>query len=243
MTPDMKFEGLLLSRDVQVLKAMSGIMDDLSIQVDLCMSPSRALDLLGKRDIDLLVVDWDENNGSPEIIKTITNSVGRRVTVAAILDRKLGVAQAMSAGAHTIIRKPLMEGCTREFRKRVYSRMLAERRQQPRHAVRWLVAAKDVNDVAVPVTLMDISEMGIGIFFTGKLVAGDLLQFKLLLPHANHAIHFEARIVWTLPGNAAGAEFESISIADAGLLHKCLQQEHRVKELPCLRPVVSPQEI
>jgi len=141
-----------------------------------------------------------------------------------------------------------MEGCNREFRKRVYSRMLAERRQQPRHAVRWLVAAKDVNDVVVPVTLMDISEAGIGIFFTGKLVAGDLLQFKLLLPDANHAdakhaIQFDARIIWTLPGNAAGAEFESISVADASLLHKCLQQELQVKELACLRPVVSPEEI
>jgi CheY-like chemotaxis protein len=102
----MRFEGLLVSTDIRVLMAMSEILEDLSIDVDLCMSPSRALDVLHKRDIDLLVVDWDENNRGPEIVETIKNSVCRRVAIVAIVDRSQEGEDAIQAGAHAVIHKP-----------------------------------------------------------------------------------------------------------------------------------------
>jgi hypothetical protein len=230
MTPDMKFEGLLVSSDIRVLKAMSEIVEDLSIDVDLCISPSRALDVLGKTDIDLLVVDWDENNQSPEIVKTIKNSVCRRVTIAAIVDRSRSGDDARQAGAHAVIQRPLGSRSKWEFRTFAYSRMVAERREQPRYAVRWLVAAKDLNDRPVPVTVTDISAAGIGLLFTGTIAVGDLLKFRLLLPDTNYIIQCKVRIVWTLRGNIAGAEFENISAPDSRVLHKWLRQRHAAKE-------------
>lgn len=109
------------------------------------MSPSSALDVLGKRDIDLLVVDWDENNQGPEIVKTIKNRVSRRVTIAAVVDPSRCGNDAIQAGAHAVIQKPLGSTSKWEFRTFAYSRMVAERREQPRYAVRWLVSAKDLN--------------------------------------------------------------------------------------------------
>lgn len=231
MTLDMTFEGLLVSQNVQVLKAMSRIMNDLSIQVDVCMLPSRAFDLLAKRDIDLLVVDWEKDNGSLELVRAVRNSVCRRVTIAAIVDRTLGGEFAIQAGAHAVVEKPLLSESLWDFRNLVYSRMVTERRQQPRHGVRWLVAAKDVNNKPVPVTLTDISDAGIGLLFTGELAAGDLLKFQLLLPGTNHVIQFQARVVWTVRGNIAGAEFKDIPVADSKVLHTWLQQQHQVKPL------------
>jgi hypothetical protein len=231
MTPDMKFEGLLVSRDLQVLKAMSGILDDLSIDVDICMTPSRTLDVLGKRDIDLLVVDWDVDTGSPEIIRAIRNTVCRRVTVAAIVGRSRSGELAIQAGVHAVIQKPLWSASKCEFHTFAYSRMVAERRQQARYSVRWLVAAKDMSNRPVPVTLTDISAAGLGLLFTGKLVVGDLLKFQLFLPGTNYIIRCEARVVWTLRGRVAGAEFENISAVDSSVLHKWLQQKHQVKDL------------
>jgi hypothetical protein len=39
MTPDMKFEALLVSQDLQVLQRTVETMEDLSIDVDICGSP------------------------------------------------------------------------------------------------------------------------------------------------------------------------------------------------------------
>jgi hypothetical protein len=113
--------------------------------------------------------------------------------------------------------------------------MIAERREYPRHAVRWLVAAKDLNDSSVPVTVTDISATGIGLFFTGTIAVGDVLKFRLLLPDTNYIIQCKVRIVWTLRGNIGAAEFENISAPDSDVLNKWLRQRHARKGT-CLPP-------
>jgi hypothetical protein len=95
----------------------------------------------------------------------------------------------------------------------------------------------------MPVTLMDISEAGIGLYFTGNLVVGDLLKFKLLLPSTNRIVQFAARVLWTLRGNLAGAEFENISAADSSVLHKWLQQKYLVKVPDPRGPAFSVREM
>jgi PleD family two-component response regulator len=78
MTLDMKFEGLLVSRDLDVLREMSAILDDLSIDVDVCMLPSRALDVLAKRDLDLVMVDWENENGGSDIVGQLGTAFAAR---------------------------------------------------------------------------------------------------------------------------------------------------------------------
>ena len=231
MTPDMKFEGLLVSQNVQVLKGMLEILDDLSIDIDVCMYASRAIDLLTKRDIDLVVLDWADGNGASEVARKFGILNGRRkMTVAALVDDHLASKQAIQAGAHVLIKKPLTSKTRCEFRTQVYSRMVQEWREQPRYAVRWLVAAKDANDNAVPLTLMDLSEGGVGLLFSGNLLVGDVLKFNLLLHGTKQIIRFDARVLWTVTNNRAGAEFVNIPAADSDILRKWLH-EKRVNKL------------
>jgi CheY-like chemotaxis protein len=230
MTPDMKFEALLVSQDLQVLQRALETMEDLSIDVDICRSPSGALDLLSRRNVDLVILDYDEGNGTAEIAKTLSKSGGRlKTTIAALVDGSFSRKQISEAGADVLIQKPLSDNFKSDFRNLVYSRMVRECRRHPRYAVRWLVAAKDQKDRPVPVTMEDISRAGVGLSFVGKLLVDDILTFRLLLPGTNQIIRFAARVLWTLRDNRAGAEFVSISTVDADVLDTWLQSRHRVK--------------
>jgi len=153
------------------------------------------------------------------------------MTIAAIVDRHVAGEHALQAGAHAVLHKPFTSRSKSEFRAAIYSRMIAERHPQSRYAIRWLVAAKDVNDSPVPDTMTDISEAGIGVVFTGRILAGDLLNFSLLLPGTNQIIRFEVRVLWTLRDSVAGAEFIRISTAHSEVLHKWLQQKNQAKRL------------
>jgi hypothetical protein len=62
MTPDMKFEALLVSRNLHTPKGVLETLEDFSIDVDICMSSMRAVDVLSKLNVDLVVIDC-ENNG------------------------------------------------------------------------------------------------------------------------------------------------------------------------------------
>jgi hypothetical protein len=230
MTPDMKFEALLVSQDLQILQRTLATMEDLSIDVDICMSAPRALDLLTRRIVDLVVLDCTEGNGAAEVVKTISKSEGcLRTTIAALVDGPCSGRQITEAGAHVLIQKPLSNNFQSDFRNLVYSRMVWEWRQHPRYAVRWLIAARDQNDRPVPVTMEDISRAGVGLSFVGKLLVDDILTFRLLLPGTNHIIRFDARVLWRLRDNRAGAEFVNISTLDADVLDDWLQSRHRLK--------------
>jgi hypothetical protein len=232
MTPDMKFEALLVSPNLHILKGVLETLEDLSIDVDVCMSPARAVDVLTKRNVDLVVIDCDNSTGAADVAQTLVSSRGRpNMTIAALVDDPLSGKQIAEAGAHVLIQKPLTTDFKSDFRERVYSRMTWERREEPRYGVRWLLAAKDVNDKPVPVTMIDISRDGVGLTFTGKLLVNDVLKVRLLLPETNQIIRFDARILWTLPFNRAGAEFINISTVDADVLDTWLQSRHNVKKL------------
>jgi hypothetical protein len=230
MTPDMKFEALLVSQDLQIMQKTLEMMEDLSIDIDICGSPSRALDLLTARNVDLVILDYDEENGTEEIAKTLSRSGGCfKTTIAALVDGSSSGKQITQAGAHVLIQKPLTDNFKSHFRTLVYSRMVWEWRRYPRYAVRWLVAAKDSNNRPVPVTMEDISRAGVGLSFVGKLLVDDILTFRLLLPETNQIIGFDARVLWRLRDNRAGAEFVNISTADADVLDTWLQNRHRPK--------------
>jgi len=230
MTPDMKFEALLVSQDLQILQRTLETMEDLSIDVEICMSAPRAVDLLTRHIVDLVVLDCTEGNSAAEVAKTISTSEGcLKTTIAALVDGPFSGKLITEAGAHVLIQKPLSNNFESDFRNLVYSRMVWEWRQHPRYAVRWLVAARDQNDRPVPVTMEDISRAGVGLSFVGNLFVDDILTFRLLLPGTNHIIRFDARVLWRLRDNRAGAEFVNISTVDADVLGNWLQSRHKFK--------------
>ena len=231
MTPDMKFEALLVSQNLQILQRTLETMEDLSIDVDICGSPSRAVDLLTKRSVDLVILDYDEGNGTAEIAKTLSKSGAcLKTTIAALVDGSFSGEQITEAGAHVLIQKPLSDNFKSDFRNLVYSRMVREWRRHPRYAIRWLVAAKDSKDRPVQVTMEDLSRAGVGLSFVGKLFVDDVLSFRLLLPGTNQIIRFDARVLWNLRDNRAGAVFENISTVDADALDAWLQSRYGVKD-------------
>jgi PilZ domain len=208
---------------------MSEMMSDLSIDVDLCMMPSRAFELLAKRDVDLLVIDYENENGASELVKSLGNLVARKMTVAALVDSPSLGEKVRQAGVHALVPKPLTSQCKTDFRYQVYSRMIHEWREQPRYGVNWLVAATDASDRPVPVRMIDISEKGVGLLFTGKLPVGEVLRFKVLLPGTNQIVRFDARVLWTL-GNRAGADFVNISSDHSAVLRQWFRSRHQVKK-------------
>jgi PilZ domain len=230
MTSEMNFEALLVSQDLQILQRTSETMEKLSIDVDICGSALGALDLLTERNVDLVILDCDERNGAAEIAKTVRKLRGcLKTTIVALVDDPLSGKQITEAGAHILIQKPLTTNFESDFRTLVHTRMMWERRRHPRCAVRWLVAAKDSKDRPVPVTMEDTSRAGVGLSFVGKLLVDDILTFRLLLSGTNQIIRFDARVLWRLRDNRAGAEFVDISTVDADVLDTWLQVRHRVK--------------
>lgn len=232
MTPEMAFEGLLVSQNSAVLTTMHRIFDDFSIAIRICVRPSKALEECTDQGIDLVVVDCEDQHLSSEIIRKSNEALKKRKpTIMAIVDDSEAFQSAKQAGAHLVVQKPITEELGMRSMKKVYSLMIRDYRRYARHAVLNSVTASLEDGRQIPVTVMDISEGGVGVLTKENLEVGDLLTFPITLQAAEHNIHIKARVAWKNPSGAAGAEFMNISGADLRILRRWLWSRCHIKKV------------
>src|SRR5882724_4138979 len=103
MTPDMAVECLLVSHDPHVVCTLNRVLDNLSISTKLCLSPSKALNVLRGGSTDLVVIDWEDDASASELVKEIQRSdTVRKRTVVAVSALERGIP-----GTHLILKKPV----------------------------------------------------------------------------------------------------------------------------------------
>jgi response regulator RpfG family c-di-GMP phosphodiesterase len=224
MTPDMAFEGLLVSGNAEVLGNMSRVLRDLSVSTNVCLSSSKAVDMLKEGTADLVVIDW-EGEASSELLQKIWQSRKRKPTIIALslLDQPI-------RGAHATVQKPLTAESATKSMKHAYSRMLLDHRRNARFVVMLPVRATDEADQSIEVMVTDIGGGGIGLRADEKLTVGETLALRLLLPGATKEIHIQARVLWTAQYGAAGCEFVRMPPVDLDILQVWLKARIRVKK-------------
>ncbi|MGA2004901.1 MAG: PilZ domain-containing protein [Terriglobales bacterium] len=225
MTTDMRFECLLVSQDPVVVKIMSRLLVDLSFCMNICANARQAKNHLSEDTSDLLIVDCEEK--SAELLEHINGSrKWRKPSVLVVSD----FANHPAAGTCFTLRKPVTSESGAKTLKQVYSRMLLEYRKHTRYPLTNSLTAIDQYGRALPVTVTNIGDGGVGLSTSESLLRGDLLSFSLLLPDTDVPIQIEARVQWTRQYGTVGCEFSRIPPADLEVLYSWLKCKCRIKK-------------
>jgi AmiR/NasT family two-component response regulator len=230
MTSEMAFEGLLVSQNSAVLTTMHRILDDFSIAINICVRPSKAIEQCTNQGVDLVVIDCEDQRLSSEIIRKSSEAPKkRRPTIMAIVGDSEALLWAKQAGAHLVVQKPITAELGMRSMKKVYSLMIRDYRRYARHAVLNSVTASLEDGRQIPVTVMDISEGGVGVLTKEDLEVGAVLIFPITLKSAERTIYVQARVAWKNSFGTAGAEFMNISGADLRTLRRWLWSRCHIK--------------
>lgn len=226
MTSDMAFECLFVSRDTSLFRVIGRILRDLSISTSICLSSSKAFDLLGKGAADLIVIDYECEESSELMRQIWKGGKWKKPTIVAVSN-----TQAMPPGAHVVLRKPVTTETGVKCFKDAYSRMLVDYRRHARHALMLPVDATfDDDSRQVSLVITDIGDGGVGLSTKENLVVGDMLSFRVALPGAPRQILVHVRVLWTREYGRAGCEFVRIPPVDLMMLHDWLKAKSRVKK-------------
>ena len=224
MTPEMEFQCLLVSRDQEVVCTMNRLLRSLSITAELCLRSSNAIDQLSEGSTDLLIIDWDED--SADLLRSIRESKRwKRLTTMAVC-----ATDYPAPHAHVVVRKPVTDMSGIGPLKTAYSKMLRDHRLHARYALMVSLWATDQNNRALDVVVVDIGDGGMGLSTKGKVVVGDVLSMRVLLPGATRAIYIEARVRWTRQYGVAGCEYLRIPPVDLNILNDWIRSKSRVKQ-------------
>ena len=229
MTTEMAFECLLVSRDPGVFTTVNRILRSLSISTSICLSSSKAFQQLAGGATDLIVIDWEGEASSGLLHKIWQWNKWKKPTIVAI-----SAQDQVMAGVHVVITKPVTDESGTRLLKVAYSRMLHDYRRYARHALTMSLIAADDSSRAIPVTITDIGQGGVGLNTKKTLMIGDELSFRMLLPGEKRDIFVQARVLWTREYGAVGCQFLRIPPVDLDILHDWLKRKSQVK-----RPLIA----
>jgi len=225
MTSELAFECLFISSDPELFRIVARILRELSISIEICLRPSRALEFLQSGNADLVVLDWEAGD-SAELMQTIRSETKMsKPTLVAISS-----SDSRLPGAHMVIKKPMTVETGAQSFKTVYQRMLIDYRRKVRHALMTPVVATAEDGREVSLMVTDISDGGVGLSSKENLQVGDVLSFRLVLAGAPREVLVHVRVLWTREYARYGCEFLRIPPVDLMILHDWLKAKSRVKK-------------
>jgi hypothetical protein len=225
MTPDNSFECLLVCRDPAIFGTMARALSDLSISSNICLSSSKAANVMAERSTDLIVIDW-EGDASTELLSKIWKSPRKqKPTIVAI-----STADRPIPGVHIVLQKPITAESGAKSLKTAYSKMLHDHRKHARYTLMIPAIAVCGTDRKLPVTVLDLGDSGVGLRTQKALATGAVLSFPLLLPGAKRAIHIHARVMWSSDQGRVGCEFLRLPPLDVDILQDWLTRKSQVRK-------------
>jgi DNA-binding NarL/FixJ family response regulator len=160
----MALQALVLSRDTETVRVMRAALNDLSITCEASMLPERATELLAKRKFDAVVVDCDDVEGAPEVLRELRKSPSNKRAMAfAVVNGTTTVKDAFEMGANFVLDKPLTAERAMRSLRAAHGLMKREHRRYFRTRVEAEVQLITPGGQQLRGTITNLSEGGVAL--------------------------------------------------------------------------------
>lgn len=226
MTPS----ALLLCADAEVVQAFRPIFEDLNIAAECCGDVAAAQARFEEVRFDVLLLDCGSTPAALSLIPCARRSRSNRAAlIIAVVDDQIQAAQAFTSGTNFILYKPVV----REHIARSERGAGAQRKERRTRARKGLNTPADISFAAqdsASVTLMDLSEGGVGLRAPLPISPSCKVYFQFFLPGADGVIRLSGEVVWQKSGRA-GIRFVSVPQASQRALKTWLQAHSPVAHI------------
>jgi hypothetical protein len=226
MTSDMAFECLLISRDPRVVGLFFPVLKELSMEMNICLRPSKAVEIITEDDTDLIVIDWESSSEYAEVLKRLPNSSGHRKTIVVALS----ASDCDIANADIVVRKPLTAEAASSALRMAYAKMLHEYRRYVRYPIMITPETAEIPNGSVRMLITDLGYGGLQLTTCDRLAVGDVINCRLRLPDTKRSLEFHGRVLWTMPPGMAGCDFLRISPESLSTLCDWVECKNRIKK-------------
>lgn len=208
----MPLESLLLSRDPEVIRILQPALEKLSIEVEVCNGVSSGQEILRTEKFDAVIVDCDDLKGALSVLGSLRKGVSNKNSVTfAILNGSTTTQEAFQMGANFVLQKPISAVNAKRCFSAAVNFMMRERRRYFRHPVEMPATLSFGEGKKMKVTLTNISEGGMAIFFRGTLPKGGVSTVSFKLPGTATPMEPKVQMAWMDDSGRAGLRFIDIS--------------------------------
>jgi CheY-like chemotaxis protein len=221
----MRLESLLLTRDPEIVCVFQPALEKLFIDVEICRGISSGQEILSTEKFDAVIVDCDDLDGGLRVIESLRTTPSNKNSVSfAILNGKTTTQQAFQSGANFVLQKPIVTLNVMRCFRTALNFMVREQRRYFRHPVDLPAMLESGEGQAVKVTITNISESGMAIFFRGRLPMGSV-SAKFVLPMIAAPFELKVQVAWMDDSGRMGLRFVEFSGGSRKQLEQWLTEQ------------------
>jgi len=229
----MQLESLLLSRDPEVIRVVQPALEKLSIDVEVCRGVNSGQEILRTERFDAIIIDCDDLKGAQGVLEGLRKSVSNRNSATfAIVNGSTTTQQAFKMGANFVLQKPISALNAKRCFSAAVNFMMRERRRYFRHPVEMPATLSFGEGQKMKVTVTNLSEGGMAIFFRGPLPKGRVSTVSFNLPGAASALEPKVQVAWMDESGHAGLRFIDVSKESRAQLDAWLAGQSEKMEKP-----------
>jgi len=101
-----QLDGLLLTKDKQVVSVMNEVLGSFAIDTEVCGEIDSALDAVAHRRLDTVIVDWDGVSDPTRVVRAARKSSPNSNSTIVAMVHEGSETQALLVGANFMILKP-----------------------------------------------------------------------------------------------------------------------------------------
>ena len=216
---------LLLSRDPEAQRMISGVLGKVGIQTETCFGPAPGLRALKTRKYEGVIVDCDDLDCGLDLLGMLRDEKFTKTTIVfALINGTTSMHDAFGLGANFVLEKPLMNDRVMRCFRAAQGLMIGERRRYFRYEVDMpvnLVFPKLFGNATARVH--DVSLGGMMIRTTLGLTPTSEGTFSLALPGSSRVVSGSCHVVWK-SGDSVGLNFTEISRPSYAELERWLSE-------------------
>ena len=226
MKTAVRLDGLLCTSDARVLSVMRPALNTFAIETQVCAELNSALDAVGHRRLDTVIVDWNGASNPARVMRATRNSSwNSKTTILAMVNADSDMHDALRSGANFLIHQPSNLDCVARCLRAAYGTMLQQRRRTARCPVDIPVVARFAGLGKIEARVSDLSAGGLALQCNHAVDANRLVSLSFLLPATNSVIHVAGKVVNADRKGRTGICFSFIPQAEFNLLENWLAIE------------------
>jgi PilZ domain len=225
MRDQIQLDGLLLTKDVQVVSVMNPILGSFAIDTEVCSEIGIALDAVTHRRLDTVIVDWDGVDDPTRVVRAARKSSPNSGSTIVAMVSEGSETQALLVGANFMIHKPADFDHANRCMRAAYGTMLLNRRRAARVTVDISTVARIMDGGEIEARISDLSIGGMALQSKQPMQISQEIMAQFSLPDSGSLIHVIGKVVNANATGRAGLRFSFVPEEDLNLLEDWLAVE------------------
>jgi AmiR/NasT family two-component response regulator len=219
----MTLSALLVCVDEAAGRVLRGVLEELSIRVELCPDFARAAIRLAQDRFDVVIVDGESNAEVIALLRETRLSRLNDATLAVVVvSGQENIRELFSLGVNFVLYKPVAYDRVRSSLRAARAAMRKEKRKSGRAAVHAHATVDYANVEQERATLVNLAQDGMSVLFGKKFPPTSKVYFQFRLPDQAMSIRLSGQVIWQDWNGRAGVQFVDVPKASRRLVDEFL---------------------